>query len=163
MLPLAFALFLLVRKFTKPILHLTTVAEKLGQGDLTTRADNHLLPPMNTLASGFNTMADQLNETLQEQQILIGSIPHELRSPLGRIRFALDMTRKHTSVDALREDIERIDGYADEMEDTVNEILELNRLQNQSQIETSPFELCPLLKRLVKQQQNEEADASLLT
>ena len=32
---------------------------------------------MNTLATGFNTMADQLDETLQEQQILVGAIPHE--------------------------------------------------------------------------------------
>ncbi len=158
MLPLAFALYFLVRKLTKPIQHLTTVAKKLGQGDLTARADNMLLPPMNTLATGFNTMADQLNETLQEQQILVGAIPHELRSPLGRIRFALDMTRNHKTVEALHQDIEKLDGYVDEMENTVDEILELNRLQSQSQttpITTASFDLCNLLHVLTEQQNHE--------
>ena len=149
-LPLAFALYFLVRKLTKPIQHLTTVAKKLGQGDLTARADNNLLPPMNTLATGFNTMADQLDETLQEQQILVGAIPHELRSPLGRIRFALDMTRNHKTVEALHKDIEKLDGYVDEMENTVDEILELNRLQNQSKVTISPFDLCSMLQSLAE-------------
>ena len=41
MLPLAFALYFLVRKLTKPIQHLTTVAKKLGQGRFdSARADN---------------------------------------------------------------------------------------------------------------------------
>jgi signal transduction histidine kinase len=154
MLPLAFALFLLVKKLTKPIQHLQNIAEKLGKGDLKARADNNLLPPMNTLASGFNTMAAQLEETLQEQQILIGAIPHELRSPLGRIRFALDMTRQHNTLESLHQDIEVIDGYVDEMQDTVDEILELNRMQNQTQVDKTKFDLCPLLGDLVKSQSN---------
>lgn len=161
MLPLAFALYFLVRKLTKPIQHLTTVAKKLEQGDLSARADNNLLPPMNTLAMGFNSMADHLDETLQEQQILVGAIPHELRSPLGRIRFALDMSRNHATVGALRKDIENIDGYADEMENTVDEILELNRLQNQSEIITAQFDLCKLVESVAEQYNDEQSKIKL--
>jgi two-component system sensor histidine kinase RstB len=148
MLPLAFALFILIRKLTKPIHHLTTVADRLGQGDLSARADSNLSPPMDTLAKGFNSMAEQLDETLKEQQILIGAIPHELRSPLARVRFALDVTRNHNSVDALRKDIENIDGYVDEMQNTVDEILELNRLQNQHGVVSSEFDICNLPSKI---------------
>ncbi len=150
-LPLSFALYFLVRKLTKPIQHLTKVAKKLGQGDLKVRADSNLVPPMNTLADGFNKMAEQLDETLHEQQILIGAIPHELRSPLGRIRFALDMTRSHTTVEALHKDIEKLDGYVDEMQSVVDEILELNRLQNQDKVEVSKFKLCHSVETLLEQ------------
>ncbi len=149
MAPLAFALFLLVRKLTSPIQHLTQVAEKLGKGDWSARANQNLAPPMNTLAQGFNTMAEQLDHTIKEQQVLIGAIPHELRSPLGKIRFALDMTRDKETLAALRENIENIDGYVDEMQAAVDEILELNRLQNKANIELTPVKLCRLLNALI--------------
>lgn len=160
MLPLAFALYFLVRKLTKPIQHLTTVAKKLGQGDLSVRADHHLPPPMNTLATGFNTMADQLDETLQEQQVLIGAIPHELRSPLAKIRFALDMTRKQNNVEALRENIENMDAYVDEMQQAIDEILELNRLQDHSKNERSNFKLCSLIGLLTESLTTESSNIS---
>ncbi|MCD5380888.1 ATP-binding protein [Candidatus Gracilibacteria bacterium] len=152
---LAFALFLLIRKLTAPIQHLTQVAKKLGQGKWSARADSGLTPPMDTLAQGFNSMADQLNSTLQEQQVLIGAIPHELRSPLGKVRFALDMTRNSETIELLRQDIENIDSYVDEMETTVDEILDLNRLQNQSTVSLSPFDIYQLLHNIVALRSNE--------
>ena len=145
---LAFGLFLLIRKLTKPIEHLTTVAQKLGRGELDTRARSNLPKPMNTLAMGFNNMAYKINETMQEQQLLIGAIPHELRSPLGRIRFALDLTRNKNTVAELREHIEKIDTYVDDMQQTVDEILELNRMQSTNVIEAETIELCELINSI---------------
>ncbi|MCF6188997.1 MAG: ATP-binding protein [Cocleimonas sp.] len=159
---LAFALFLLVRKLTQPIDHLVHVATRLGDGEWDARANNKLLPPMDTLAIGFNHMADELKNIMQEQQILIGAIPHELRSPLARIRFSLDLSRTHTSVDDLRKNIEKIDGYVDEMQLTVDEILELNRLQNQQRVETSSFEICTLLEQLQHQHKIELPEIKLM-
>jgi signal transduction histidine kinase len=147
---LAFTLFLLIRKLTKPVDHLVSVAAKLGKGERQARARDDLPPPMNTLARGFNHMAEELNETLLEQQVLIGAIPHELRSPLGRIRFALDLSRSSKTAEALREDIEAIDGYVDDMQEAVDEILELNRLQNQAGVEASKFDLCELINAQIE-------------
>jgi signal transduction histidine kinase len=163
MLPLAFALFLLVRKLTKPIQHLAFVAKQLGDGDLNARADINLIPPMNTLASGFNTMAGQLDDTLKEQQILVGAIPHELRSPLGRIRFALDMTRNNTTANEYRKDIEKIDTYVDQMQTTVDEILELNRLQNQPITDPVNVSLCLIIDLLSKQLQKDAPSLKVIT
>jgi signal transduction histidine kinase len=148
---LAVTLFLLIRKLTRPIKHLVETASKLGKGEWQVRANKNLPPPMNTLAQGFNNMADALNDTLQEQQTLIGAIPHELRSPLGRIRFALDMSRDKKSIRELRKDIEIIDGYVDEMQTTVDEILELNRLQNQQAVQLSELDICKLLNAQLRQ------------
>ena len=63
------------------------------------------------------------------------------------------MTRNHKTVEALHQDMEKLDGYVDEMENVVDEILELNRLQNQSKstaIITESFDLCGLLHALVE-------------
>jgi signal transduction histidine kinase len=109
---------------------------------------------MNTLATGFNSMAERLHDTIQEQQILIGAIPHELRSPLGRVRFALDLTRNRDTVEQLREDIDNIDRYVDDMQLAVDEILELNRLQNKQTVESNCIALCPLVNDLVRHHQS---------
>jgi signal transduction histidine kinase len=148
-LTIAFALYLLIRKLTQPINHLSEVAQQLGEGKLKVRANSNLPKPMNTLASGFNTMAERLDKMIQEQQVMIGAIPHELRTPLGRIRFALDMTRNKQSVADLRQQIEKIDDYVDDMQETVDTILQLNRLQNSDTIDKQDFDLCTLLESLL--------------
>jgi signal transduction histidine kinase len=148
-LTIAFALYLLIRKLTQPINHLSDVAQQLGDGKLKVRANSNLPKPMNTLASGFNTMAERLDKKIQEQQVMIGAIPHELRTPLGRIRFALDMTRNKQSVAELRQQIEKIDDYVDDMQETVDTILQLNRLQNSDMTEQQDFALCKLLESLL--------------
>jgi signal transduction histidine kinase len=158
---LAVSLFFLIRRLTRPIGHLEKIALKLGDGDWKVRADKDLLPPLDTLAKGFNHMADALNHTLQEQQVLIGAIPHELRSPLGRIRFALDMSRNTKTIKELRKDIEKIDNYVDDMQTTVDEILELNRLQSQQFVDVSPIDVCSIIDTRVTQQKEITPDISL--
>ena len=94
-------------------------------------------------------MAERLQQSMREQQIMIGAIPHELRSPLGRIRFALDLSRNAKTVEALRQHIEKIDAYVDDMQQTVDEILELNRLQDKQSIDQKALSICKLLDSLL--------------
>jgi signal transduction histidine kinase len=154
-------LFLLNTTPTPPITQLEKISLKQGSGDWKVRADKDLLPPLDTLAKGFNHMADALNHTLQEQQVLIGAIPHELRSPLGRIRFALDMSRNTKTIEELRKDIEKIDNYVDDMQITVDEILELNRLQSQQFVDASPIDVCSIIDTRVTQQKEITPDITL--
>ncbi|MEE9326088.1 MAG: ATP-binding protein [Cocleimonas sp.] len=160
-LSLAFTLFLLIKKLTQPIDHLVTIAEKLGKGERQARARRDLLPPMNILALEFNNMAESLDETLKEQQILIGAIPHELRSPLARIRFALDMTRNNTTVEVFHKDIEKIDGFVDDMQKIIEEVLELNRLQNHTNVTRTEFDLCLLFNELLAPHQQEAPELKI--
>ena len=75
----------------------------------------------------FNAMADQLEDTLTQQQVMIAAIPHELRTPIARIRFALDLLRGQSG-DKLIQGLERLDSYADELQQASEDILLLNRL-----------------------------------
>ncbi len=157
---LAFGLFLLIRKLTNPVNHLVEVATKLGDGNYQTRVNTDLPKPMKKLANVFNSMAEKLQQTISEQQVLIGAIPHELRSPLGRIRFALDITRQGKSIKEIRKQIEQIDHYVDDMQNTVDEILDLNKLQTVTQVSSQHFDLCALLQQLC-QSLNEDSSKNI--
>lgn len=80
------------------------------------------------VVKGFNRMADQLEETLNQQQVMIAAIPHELRTPLARIRFALDMLRTRQG-DGLVKGLERLDLFVDELQQAAEDILLLSRLE----------------------------------
>ncbi len=149
-LTLAFGLYLQNRMISKPIDHLTTVVEKFGRGQLDIRAKQNLVKPLKQLGEGFNQMAELLNEKMTEQQIMMGAIPHELRSPLGRLRFALDLTRQSSTIEDLRARIEIIDGFADEMQQAVSELLELNQLYAMVEIPLHKISLNHLLDDIIK-------------
>lgn len=48
---------------------------------------------MRTLMLDFNHMADRVDELIKAQRLLVRDISHELRSPLARLRLALEMAR----------------------------------------------------------------------
>jgi len=52
--------------FTKPIDHLTEVAEKLGNGNFKVRAEMKMRGEFKTLASTFNFMAEKINKILKD-------------------------------------------------------------------------------------------------
>ena len=120
----------LARSLIKPLQHLDDVATKLGNGDFDARTVAKKSKPITTLASNFNHMADYVKELIKEQQIIIGAIPHELRTPLAKARFALDMTRNKESLQDIRTQIEYIDDAVDELDRVVDSTLQVNRLHN---------------------------------
>ncbi|MCU7865543.1 MAG: HAMP domain-containing protein [Candidatus Thiodiazotropha sp. (ex Lucinoma borealis)] len=125
----AFGTILIIRSISKPVRELSETALSFGKGDFSTRMEKPR-PPVDMLAHSFNTMAGQLEEKIREQQLMIGAIPHELRTPLSRIRFALDLSRSRRSYEALQLQIEQIDAYVDDLDCAVEDVLELTRLQS---------------------------------
>lgn len=142
---LALGVLFLARRISRPMNELSLVASALGRGSLDVRASTHVPAPMDALATSFNRMAENVQRLITDQQILMGAIPHELRTPLSRIRFALDMTRRLDSADALRNQIEVIDGYVDELHATVDEALAITRLSRDEAVQFRPFDLQNLL------------------
>ncbi|MCU7919739.1 MAG: HAMP domain-containing protein [Candidatus Thiodiazotropha sp. (ex Epidulcina cf. delphinae)] len=125
----AFGTILIIRSISKPVRELSETALLFGKGGFSARMDKPR-PPVELLAQSFNTMAAQLEDKIREQQLMIGAIPHELRTPLSRIRFALDLSRGKQSFEALQRQIEQIDAYVDDLDCAVEDVLELTRLQS---------------------------------
>ncbi len=82
----------------RPLEQLAQAADRLGAGHLASRADVSPAPgwvaiEVRNLALSFNRMADRVETTVRGQRELLGAISHELRSPLGRARVALEIAR----------------------------------------------------------------------
>jgi len=106
-LVLALVLVLIVLSFmagrvanliARPLEQLAHAADRFGGGDLGFRADvgrarRWVAREVRDVALSFNRMADRLEAMVRGQRELLGAISHELRSPLGRARVALEITR----------------------------------------------------------------------
>lgn len=86
----------------RPLEHLAKTAERFGAGDLTARTGIEKLPhrwvadEVRDTARAFDGMADRIGKVVTEQRELLAAISHELRSPLGRARVALEIARERS-------------------------------------------------------------------
>jgi two-component system, OmpR family, sensor kinase len=82
----------------RPLEQLAHAADRLGGGDLTSRAGvkrarGWVAVEVREVAVAFDRMADRVEAMVRGQRELLGAISHELRSPLGRARVALEIAR----------------------------------------------------------------------
>jgi signal transduction histidine kinase len=86
----------------RPIEHVAATAERFGSGDLAARTGVEALPrrwvaeEVRDLGRTFDTMAERISRVVLDQRELLAAISHELRSPLGRARVALEIARERT-------------------------------------------------------------------
>jgi signal transduction histidine kinase len=82
-----------------PLERLANAADRFGGGDLAHRADlgggrrRWIAREVRQVAVSFNRMAERVEAMVRGQRELLGAISHELRSPLGRARVALEIAR----------------------------------------------------------------------
>jgi len=113
---------------------------RLGAGDLGVRVpaseDGDILDSM---GATFNSMAGRISDLVRSHQELLGSVAHEIRTPLARIRFALELIRESGSVPDNR--IQAMERDLTSLDSLLAELLAYNRL---SRIETLDAETVDL-------------------
>ncbi|RUM94670.1 MAG: hypothetical protein DSZ28_01985 [Thiothrix sp.] len=152
------AFWYIARYLAKPINALSSVAQALGRGQLGARADEDMLQPISGLAQNLNNMASDLQRLINDQQVIIGALPHELRTPISRTRFALDMTRSMQTAEALHPQLEKVDDYVAGLESVIEDVLSLSRLQLRQLIDdlqNTPFKLDKTVTKLCEQRLSE--------
>jgi signal transduction histidine kinase len=86
-------------QLARPLERLAHAADRIGGGDLGFRTDlaggrrRWVAQEVRDVAVSFNRMADRIEAMVRGQRELLGAISHELRSPLGRARVALEIAR----------------------------------------------------------------------
>lgn len=118
---------LLARSFARPLTQLSSVARRLGSGDLTARAHLNRRDEFGQLADAFDDMAEQLGRLVRAQQELLANVSHELRTPLARIHAALDFASE-ADHEATREALRDINEDLAELERLVAVVLQTARL-----------------------------------
>ncbi len=98
---------------TRPLTRLTAAADKLAQGH-----PERVTPagPSETrqLGERFNAMLDALDESKAVQQTLLAGLPHDLKSPLARMRLRLELTDDMAFKDGMRNDVHEMQDMIDQ-------------------------------------------------
>ncbi len=112
----AAACYPLARRITRRLELLQRSMAQLGQGDLSARAPVDGSDEVAQLSHAFNDAAARIEALVLSQRRVLASASHELRSPLARLRVALELLevedadpdRRATQQEAIR-DIEELD------------------------------------------------------
>jgi signal transduction histidine kinase len=115
----------LSRRLTRRLERLQGRVEALGAGDLSARVQVEGSDEVATLARSFNRAAERIERLVKGQRAVLAGASHELRSPLARIRVALELLAAENRPD-LRQRIAR--EIAD-LDDLIGELLLASRLE----------------------------------
>ena len=123
------AIYVLGRGLERRLSKLERAAIRLARGDLDTRVKLHGNDSVGQLAVAFNNMASHIQRLLSIQKEMIQGISHELRTPVARVRFALEMVLDAQSGAERESYVRGIDGDIEELDHLIDEILTYARLE----------------------------------
>ncbi len=126
-LVLGLGFYLLARRTRNYLSELATTTTAIGEGQWQRRANVDVPEPIRSLARSVNAMAVQLKRTFEDQQIALGAIPHEIRSPISRLRFAAQMAQDAAVSPESSRAVVRIERALTHLENTVESTLQLVR------------------------------------
>lgn len=135
------AAYPVVRHLTRRLERLRRGVDAWGSGSLATRAADDGSDEVAAVARSFNKAADHIERLLAAHRSLLANASHELRSPLARLRMAIDLYEETADRDAKGEIIRNLG----ELDSLVEEILLASRLDHLEQIDRAePVDLLGL-------------------
>ncbi len=117
-LAVALGTYPVVRRLTKRLESLAGTVDRFGRGDLAVRVPVSGRDEVSSLASSFNGMADRVASLLDAHGRMLMNASHELRSPLARIRMALELHAtdpRPELLQGMRKDCAEIDAQIEEI------------------------------------------------
>lgn len=123
----------IVRRLTRRLERLQTSVEALGAGQLSTRIAVQGEDEVARLATSFNRSAARIEALVDAQKALLANASHELRSPLARIRMAVELMETQAQPE-MRDELTR---NIAELDQLIDEILLASRLDATTD-ETAP-------------------------
>ncbi|MEQ8207792.1 MAG: ATP-binding protein [Woeseia sp.] len=142
--------FLLARTQSLPVQRLRKATRAIADGDLSTRVAgslNQRRDELGLLANDFDRMAEKLEQAAAQQTELSSNISHELRSPLARLRVALELARRQAGE---LPEFERIDHETERLDQLIGQILSYARLDAADAERALPESLAELLAEVVE-------------
>ncbi len=139
----------------RPLRWLKEGVDKVSEGDLTTRVPVVRMDEIGQVGRAFNHMTSRVEQMLNDHDRLMADVSHELRSPLARMKLALEMLPEGDKRDQIAADVR-------EMEALTSALLERERIKNRaSHLQTEEFDLVALIRKVVETFNNEGPGVNL--
>jgi len=127
----------------RPLRWLQESVEKVSTGDLSTRVPVVRMDEVGQVAQAFNHMTERVEQMLNDHDRLMADVSHELRSPLARMKVALEMLPEGDKREQIATDIR-------EMEALTSALLERERIKNRTaRPDHAAFDLVSLMRGIV--------------
>ena len=116
---------------SRPLARLTKVAERLGRGDLTARANPTGPTEVIRLANTLNVMAGYVQNSLETMRAFVANASHELRTPLTSIKLQVGALTggAYEDPEVAQRFLTQIDGEIDRLATMVNDMLDLTQVE----------------------------------
>jgi signal transduction histidine kinase len=113
------------RRMARRLERLRIAVDELGSGDLSARVPVEGRDEIADVARSFNRAAERIEGLVGAQRRILASASHELRSPLARLRMAIELLGGGERTE-LRDDAER---DIEELDDLIGDVLAAARLE----------------------------------
>ncbi len=137
---------ILARRLTKPLEMLSAATSVVGRGEKSLVPEDHATEEVKILAHNFNQMSLEVSELLENRTTLLAGISHDLRTPLTRLRLALEINASSTDSHLQSQ----LEDNIDEMEQLLDQALQLARGVSNKEKPT-PVDIINLLNTLSSQ------------
>lgn len=138
-----FIAYVAVRWLFSPIDSIREGAARIGKGDFGHRITGYRKDQLGDLAEDVNKLASDVRNMLDAKRHLLLGISHELRSPLSRLKLALEFLPDGEQKEDLRVEIA-------EMEQIVATLLEAERLNTRhAPLNRTPVSVRDLVEQLI--------------
>ena len=155
------------RRLIRPIRDLESASLAIAQGDLDRRVPVESADEIGELASAFNSMAQQVQTTMEQQRQFVANASHELRTPVTNIKLRSEalLSSGMTDTNRAQRYLTEIDSEADRLGRLATTLLDLSRLESGAARREVPRELVdlPSLLLLVGDNLRMRADSAGLT
>ena len=122
--------YLMQVSLLRPLKWLHSGVEAVSAGDFSTRVPVVRNDEIGKVARAFNEMTTRVQEMMDDRERLLADVSHELRSPLARIKVALELLPEGEKRDAIAQDIR-------EMESLTTALLEREQMRTKLQASAS--------------------------
>jgi signal transduction histidine kinase len=151
LITIAILILPLSKRLTKPVSQLHQLGQDWAEGHLEKRALVSSKDEISDLAQTFNTMAEKLQNMLQQRKEFLASISHELKSPLARMRIALELLSEKTTEADAEKFIQSIQNEIQESEKLIEELLVLSRIEMSVPVPHETLQIEKVVERAITQ------------
>jgi len=128
----------------KPLRWLGEGVDAVSKGDFSTRVPVVRMDEIGHVGRAFNNMTQRVEQMINDHDRLMADVSHELRSPMARIKVALELMPESKMREEITRDVR-------EMEALTTVLLERERVRNRAdRLETETVKLVPLVQEVVE-------------